>query len=241
MRGIFVYLLICVPCALPAQVEPDIQSRLEKIYRGEIEEIRQELPSLMTRYQNHPGVIYLQGMITSDGTEAVKTFQSIVDNFPESEWADDALYRIYQYYYSVGLYRTADQKLDQLRLNYPNSRYLFGQQVRAQPPDETTEEDLTRITTPQSPVQPEQRTPTPAPAPNTFALQVGAFSTYENAARQRDMLSGTNEPVEITTRMRGGQNLYLVWIGAFRTREQAQEFAQQLRQRYNIEAMVVSR
>jgi tetratricopeptide (TPR) repeat protein len=237
MRRILFIVGIFVPIFVYSQTEPDIQSRLEKIYRGEIEEVREELPTLLTRYQNNPGVIYLHGMVTTDGTEAVKIFQSIVDNFPESEWADDALYRIYQYYYSVGLYRTAEQKLDQLKRDYPNSRYIFGQHARVEQRDETTEEELTR-TVPQP--------PPPQPGPVTgqllpFALQVGAFSSYENATRQRDMLSGMNQPVEITTRMRGGQNMYLVWLGSFRTREQALEFAQQLRRQHNIEAMVVSR
>ena len=59
-----------------------------------------------------------------NGTEAMKDYQSIVDNFPKSEWADDALYAIYQYYYSLGLYKTADLKFQQLKKEYPASPYL---------------------------------------------------------------------------------------------------------------------
>lgn len=209
-----------------AQVEPDIQSRLENIYRGDVESVREELPSLLSRYQNHPGVLYLQGMLTTDGPEAVKIFQSIVDNFPESEWADDALYRVYQYYYSVGLYRTAEQKLNQLKQDYPQSRYVFGQGPRFDPQTEVADERDT-------PQRPESRYP--------YSLQVGAFSTYENAMRQRDMLRDIDEPVEITTRMQGGQTLYLVWVGGFQSREQATEYGQKLRRQYNIDSMIVSR
>jgi tetratricopeptide (TPR) repeat protein len=237
MRRILYLVIMCTPFFVYAQTEPDIQSRLEKIYRGEIEEVREELPTLLTHYQNNPGVIYLHGMVTTDGTEAVKIFQSIVDNFPESEWADDALYRIYQYYYSVGLYRTAEQKLDQLKREYPNSRYIFGQHARVESRDETTEAELEQTAPQPPPQQPGSETRRLQP----FALQVGAFSSYENAVRQRDMLSGLNQPIEITTRMRGGQNMYLVWLGSFRSRDQALEFAQQLRRQHNIEAMVVSR
>jgi len=82
--------------------------------------VRAELPTLMTNFQNHPGVLYLQGVLTTDGSEAAKIYQSIVDNFPKSEWADDALYRLHQYYYSVGLYKTADQKLEQLSAITPS-------------------------------------------------------------------------------------------------------------------------
>lgn len=240
-RAISILVFCVMSASLPAQVEPDIQSRLERIYRGDVESVREELPSLISRYQNHPGVLYLQGMLTTDGPEAVRIFQSIVDNFPDSEWADDALYRVYQYYYSVGLYRTAEQKLNQLRRDYPNSRYAFGQQPRFERQGEIAEEriDASPRTVAGTPEREDTR-PRPA-AQFPFALQVGAFSTYENAMRQREMLKGIDEPVEITTRMQGGQTLYLVWVGAFRTRDQAMEYAQRLRRQFNIETMIVSR
>lgn len=240
-RAIGIIIALCITVTAQSQVEPDIQSRLEKIYRGEVESVREELPGLLSRYQNHPGVLYLQAMLTTDGPEAVKIFQSIVDNFPESQWADDALYRVYQYYYSVGLYRTAEQKLNQLKQEYPDSRYAFGQQPRFDRQDEIAEEQI------QQPAQraarePERQDTRQRPASQyPYALQVGAFSTYENAMRQRDMLKDTDEPVEITTRMQGGQTLYLVWVGAFRSRDQATEYGQKLRQQFNIETMIVSR
>ena len=103
--------------------EPDIRHRLEMIEKGQAEAVRAELPSLMTNYQNNPGVMYLQAVLTTDGMEAAKLYQNIVDNFPKSEWGDDALYKLYQYYYSIGLYKTADQKLMQLKEQYPFSAY----------------------------------------------------------------------------------------------------------------------
>src|SRR3970040_113633 len=106
----------------------DIQPRLEMIERGQAESVRSELPGLMTNFQNHPGVLYLQGILTSDGTEAAKIYQSVIDNFPKSEWADDALFKLYQYYYSIGLYKTGDQKLQQLRQEYPFSPYAVATQ-----------------------------------------------------------------------------------------------------------------
>jgi tetratricopeptide (TPR) repeat protein len=240
-RVIYFVIVFLISIGAYAQVEPDIQSRLEKIYRGDVESVREELPSLLSRYQNHPGVLYLQGMLTTDGPEAVKIFQSVVDNFPQSDWADDALYRVYQYYYSIGLYRTAEQKLDQLKRDYPQSRYAFGQQPRFD------REDVPSQEYPEQPIQPTPREPQRQDIPERastqypYALQVGAFSTYENATRQRDMLQGIDQPVEITTRMQGGQTLYLVWVGTFETRDQALNYGGILRRQFNIETMIVSR
>src|SRR5512135_2988484 len=116
---------------------PDIQKRLEMIEQGQSEQVRAELPTLLSNYQNNAGVMYLQGVLTTDGSEAAKIFQSIVDNFPKSEWADDALYKLYQYYYSIGLYKTADQKMAQLKQDYPYSAYAVDQSTT---PKETTTE-----------------------------------------------------------------------------------------------------
>ena len=118
--------LITVP-GFGQSSEPDIQKRLEMIEQGQGEQVKAELPTLLTNYQNNPGVMYLQGVLTTDGTEAAKIFQSIVDNFPKSEWADDALSKLYQYYYSIGLYKTADQKMAQLKQEYPYSAYAVEQ------------------------------------------------------------------------------------------------------------------
>lgn len=240
-RVICLIVVLLISTGAFAQVDPDIQSRLEKIYRGDVESVREELPSLLSRYQNHPGVLYLQGMLTTDGPEAVKIFQSVVDNFPQSEWADDALYRVYQYYYSVGLYRTAEQKIDQLKRDYPRSRYAFGQQPRFDREDVLSEEHTGQTVQPTIPEPQRQELPEQPSTRNPFALQVGAFSTYENATRQRDMLRGIDQPVEITTRMQGGQTLYLVWVGAFETRDQATQYGGVLRRQFNIETMIVSR
>jgi thioredoxin-like negative regulator of GroEL len=99
-------------------VDDEVRSYVEKLDRGQSAEVRQILSDLSTRYQNNPGVTFLQARLTTNAIEAVKLYQSIVDNFPKSEWSDDALYRIYQYYYSMGLYKTAaaQERLSRLRV-----------------------------------------------------------------------------------------------------------------------------
>jgi len=46
------------------------------------------------------------------------------DNHPKSKYADAALYRIFSYYYALGLYETAREKLKQLKSLYPTSPYI---------------------------------------------------------------------------------------------------------------------
>ncbi len=208
---------------------PDINHRLEMIEKGQGETVRAELPALMTNYQNDPGLIYLQAVLTTDGTEAAKLYQNIVDNFPKSEWADDALYKLYQYYYSVGLYKTADLKLIQLKEDYPFSTYTVEQVVVEEKPVEK-----------EKPVEIKPKGTIQKFATN-FTIQVGAFSTIQNAEELKAKFEKEGYTSNIFTIVSHGKKLHKVWVGEFQTYDEAKEFAAEVKKKFNLSSMVVSR
>jgi tetratricopeptide (TPR) repeat protein len=221
-------LLLLVFCPSQGQElnEAAIQRRLEMIRNGQADEVKAELPSLLTKYQNDPGVLYLQGVLTSDGSEAVKIFQSVLDNFPKSKWADDALYKAYQYYYSIGLYKTATRKYDQLKQAYPSSPYLaLGELSLANQEAEAVEK-------PRSAQDADN---------GTFAVQVGAFSTAENANKQKRFFHNVGYSVEVLNKVKHGKSYYLVWIGNFKSDDEAWKFGSELKRKYRIDTIVVER
>jgi len=203
-----------------------IEKRLEMIKNGQTDEVKAELPSLLTKYQNDPGVLYLQGVLTADGSEAVKVFQSVVDNFPKSEWADDALYKTYQYYYSIGLYKTAAQRYEQLKQVYPSSPYLVHERPRG------AEQEAEAVEKPSSASGSDS---------GTYAVQVGAFSTAENASKQKRFFHNVGYPVEILNKVKRGRSYYLVWIGNFKSYDEARKFRNEMKGKYKIEPIVVER
>jgi hypothetical protein len=210
--------------------EPDINHRLEMIEKGQGEAVRAELPALMTNYQNNPGLMYLQAVLTTDGTEAAKLYQNIVDNFPKSEWGDDALYKLYQYYYSIGLYKTADQKLTQLKEEYPFSAYATEQNLVAE--EKPTEKEKPADVKPKGTVQ---------KFATNFTIQVGAFSTLQNAGELKAKFEKEGYPSNIFTIVSHGKKLHKVWVGEFQTYTEAKEFAAEVKKKFNLTAMVVSR
>lgn len=230
-------LVLCLlPIGAAAQSEkmnePDIQRRLEMIERGQEEAVKAELPTLITNYQNHPGVLFLQAVLTTDGMEAAKMYQSIVDNFPRSEWADDALYKLYQYYYSIGLYKTADQKLDQLKREYPFSAYAADE-----PPTRTRRTPAQA----QEPPANVRRPGTVEKYATLFTVQVGAFSTLQNAEELKTRFEREGYISNIFTIVRDGKKLHKVWVGEFQTHDEAKRFSAELKNKFNLESMVVSR
>lgn len=229
-----VFSLLC-PLVLVGQTqqasEPDIQKRLELIEKGQGEVIKAELPTLMTNFQNHPGVLYLQAVLTTDGTEAAKIYQSIVDNFPRSEWADDALFKLYQYYYSVGLYKTADQKLEQLKRDYPSSTYAADQKVVEEPK-----------------VAPPPETPAKVSRPSkgekssvVYTVQAGTFSVLQNAEELKSRFEKDGYSSHIFTIVNNGKKFHKVWVGEFSKQEEAKRFSAQVKKKYHLETIVVSR
>ena len=211
--------------------EPDIQKRLELIEKGQGDVIKAELPNLMTNFQNHPGVLYLQAVLTTDGTEAAKIYQSIIDNFPRSEWADDALFKLYQYYYSIGLYKTADQKLEQLKRDYPSSTYAADQKVVEEPKVVPPTEVPAKVSRPSKGEK----------SSVVYTVQAGTFSVLQNAEELKSRFEKDGYSSHIFTIVNNGKKFHKVWVGEFSKQEDAKRFSAQVKKKYHLETIVVSR
>lgn len=226
--------LACSPAAAAQSHqtrEPDILKRLELIEKGEGEVVRAELSTLMTNFQNHPGVLYLQGVLTTDGSESVKIHQSIVDNFPKSEWADDALFKLYQYYYSIGLYKTADQKLEQLKRDYPFSTYATDQKVAEESKAPPPPEPPAKVSRPSK----------GGKSSIVFTVQAGTFSVLQNAEELKARFERDGYASHIFTIVNNGKKFHKVWVGEFNKQEEAKRFSTEIKKKYRLETIVVPR
>jgi tetratricopeptide (TPR) repeat protein len=228
VRGVAVLLVLAAGLCRAQGSGPDVEHYLTLVNSGRVEEVRREIPSLMTQYPNNAGVLYLQGLVSTDGAEAVRIYQSIVDNFPRTEWADDALYRVYQYYYALGLYRTAELKLEQLKKEYPDSKYVRG--GTTSPVKTLTEEQRTDSTGSAVPEAAQQ-----------FTLQVGAYTTQVNAEKQKLFFEDLGYAVEVVSKLKDNRSLFLVLVGTFPSSEAARSKADEFKQKYNIGSLVVTK
>jgi hypothetical protein len=206
------------------------------VEQGHSDEVKKELEGLQKSSPNDPGVMYLQALLMTDGSEAVRLYQSIVDNFPKSQWADDALFKVYQFYYSLGLYRTADLKMTQLRKEYPTSRYISQAAVD----DTTTQADEQDAIVATDSVS-DEGSPIPEVPSNSFTLQVGAYSTQVNAEKQKVFFEDMNLPVEVINRVKNGVSLYIVLVGNFSSADDARDKGTEIKKNYNIDFMVIQR
>jgi hypothetical protein len=229
-------LLFAAPLLRSQEAPPPIERYVGMIESGQADPVRAELPELLSKYPNDPGVLYLQGLLTKEGAEAVRVYQSIVDNHPKSEWADDALFRVYQFYQAIGLFRTAELKLNQLKRDYPRSRYVTGLAEETAPaPGQKETAPPPRTETAPAPQQPA------APAQGQFSLQVGAYSTQVNADKQKLFFEDLGYPVEVIAKSKDGRTLYTVNIGNYMTYDEAKAKSAALKKQYNVDSFVVTR
>ena len=51
------------------------------INEGELDGVKENLPELLSKYPNDPGVLYLKAVLTDDGESALKQYKYILENF----------------------------------------------------------------------------------------------------------------------------------------------------------------
>lgn len=245
--------LVCFSSLVAQMKEEDVRTRLEKVYSGKIDEVRNELPSLEREYPNDAGVKYIDAFTTRDGAFAAQKYQQVVDQFPQSVWADAALYRVYQYYYSVGLYKTAETKMAQLQQQYPNSIYVKRDIAsssapavvtpQAQQPQQQEEQAQPQQEISQPEVKPENTsTPIQTAVETPFVVQVGVYSTETSATQQAQKFStAVGRQAIVFEKSSAGKQVFAVAFDGFENEQAARAYVTELKSRYNIDAFFVKR
>ncbi len=208
----------------PQLYERKIVEYVRMISEGKSEEVLSKLPNLKTKFPHAAGMIYIEGLVAIKGEESVKCFHVIADSFPRSEWADDALARLFEYHMRVGDPREAEASLQRLQQDFPQSPYIttgYLQQERL------SSDSFTYKAIP------------PKNQGQIWAIQIGAFAVKKNAENLRGKVSADGYLVNVYENLLDGKNLlYLVWVGMFATPEEAKTLLKEIKDRYNIDGVL---
>ena len=204
---------------------------LQQIENGKADEVRNELVGLKERYSDDPSVMFLEGVLTENGQKAVVIYQKVVVEYPDSKYADAALYRIYSYYYALGLYESATEKLNKLIADYPKSPYIkIAKQNQLPVNPEITQEDETNIT--------QQKNEDVKGADYKFTIQAGAFSKIENAESLQLKFEKSGIFSEIKDKLVAGTTFHVVYVGKFVTENDAENFLKTINDRFELSGRV---
>ena len=212
--------------------EVNIVPYLQQIENGKADEVRNELIGLKERYSDDPSVMFLEGVLTENGQKAVVIYQKVVDEYPDSKYADAALYRIYSYYYALGLYESANEKLNKLISDYPKSPYIkIAKQNQLPVNPEISQEDDTDVT--------QQKKEDVVGDDYKFTIQAGAFSKIENAESLQLKFEKSGIFSEIKDKLVAGTTFHVVYVGKFVTINDAESFLITINDKFELSGRLI--
>lgn len=228
---------------------------------GRLEEARAVIRKMTETEKASDKYLFLHAWFSLDADSATIIYQQLIDKFPQSVYIDDALFRLAQLKYAQGLYKTSLTSFKQIlsghlqsplhpqcyywiglcyqAMDFPDSAKTFFQMAGTDNPDshlsEIAQDELKRI----HENRPKDQNTEIDPIPESFSIQVGAFSSQTNALINKSFYENEGYRVHLRTKMRNGQQMYLVWLESFSTREEAEEFGETLIKKYDITYLIV--
>jgi tetratricopeptide (TPR) repeat protein len=229
IKTLIVLLILSTIPVLPQ--ETDIVPYLKEIENGDKESAIGHLQQLEKKSPGDGSVKFLKGVLTEDGQKAADIYTDIVKNHPKSKYADAALYRLYTYYYALSSYETAENHLKRLKRDYPYSPYIKLASEKV--PVSVSDESLPEIST-------AGKNKNETTKPYLYTIQAGAFSNAANAAALKKDFEKSGFQSEVREKNVGGTLFQVVYVGKFRTEDEAKSFLQLINSEFKLDGRVVN-
>jgi tetratricopeptide (TPR) repeat protein len=216
--------------------EIDILPYLKQIEEGNRDTVLLQLKELKSKNPNSPSLLYLEGLLTEDGKQAVSIYTKIVDKYPKSKYADAAIYRIFSYYYALDEYDAARGFWRRLKKDYPSSPYINIAE-RNIPKNELIAEEIENKVT-QNDIKKETKKATEEIY--KFTIQAGAFTNPQNALTLKKDFVNAGYFSEIKDKVVGGTNFKVVYVGKFTSEEDAISFLKIINSEFKLEGRIIN-
>ena len=266
MKNFYIKLLFFIFLPLVFAFSQTTSQIVKLIREGHIREARNMLSQMKGTVKQPDKLLFLNGLLSISGDTASAYYEKLLKLYPESQYSDDAYFRLAQLKYAQGLYKTAQKMFAHLLIKYPKSplsqecHYWIGLCHQASgktdsavvqfqkviedfPPTELSRIARRDLDLLSSSLLRKQNTEKKKsiPKPKTrYAVQVGAFTYQTNALFRKSFFEREGYQVELRTKVTNGKALYLVWVGSFSTMEEAKKLGEKLRKRYGIQYTLVS-
>jgi SPOR domain len=180
-----------------------------------------------------PYAMFVRAALTEDAVTASNMYKEIIAENEGTRIAREALIQLYKYHYAAGEYNSAHRDYVELK------KFSVPPGV----PDPLGLRDSLQAL-PVSPAQQSPETPqtdvSAASHPPVYLVQVGVFTTADNARKFVQSLKMYDVTGTLFTKSDGGRTLYGVSAGSFSSRDAAEDMAANLKSR-SIDCIVVQR
>lgn len=245
---IIVILFVTSIFSLFSQKE-DVNRLIKLSTEGKFEEVRNEIPDLLAKFPDDPGVKFLHASVIEDALLAIEVYKRIIKDFPNSEFADDSYWRIIQYYAIMGDIQKAEDELSQFRKKHSTSPFLspavdivrsainyanFSKKstvnpIKAKEQDKKEREILGMQPEPnvvKDIVEKENSNENKAKVPDdndvNWGLQVGIYKDKATADSEKARFLKLRLRTEIVEKKVQGKTMYAVVIGNYTSKQSAE-------------------
>ena len=249
------YFLIIIFSFLHAQ---DIDLYLSLMKEGNFKGVKENLPELTSKYPKNAGVLYLKALLTEDGNSAIKQYENIFKNHPESQYASLSAMKIGEYFYARGLYTQSANLLKNIPANYPrfidmqrltdlmmnsfnaigeaDSAKYYGLIIKSMFPaiDANIDENSNKLS---QVFDFKKKSRNLGP----YVVQIGAFSSKENAKRLKLQVSQLGHDVSINNVDSKGKRFYAVRINSYKSKKKAEEVGKDIKSKLGVSFRVLYR
>ena len=255
MINIRKYFLIIVFSFLHSQ---NVDLYLSLIEEGNFKGVRENLSELISKYPKDSGVLFLKALLTEDGKLAIKQYEYIYKNYPESKYAPLSAMKIGEYFYARGLYTQSANLLKNIPAQYPrfkdmqrltdlminsfnaigeaDSARYYGLIIKSMFP--SIDANIGGNSNKLSQVFDFKKH---SKNLGPYVVQVGAFSSKENARRLKLQVSQLGHDVSINNVESNGKTFFAVRVNRYKTKRKAEEIGKSIKSKLGVSYRVLYR
>lgn len=224
----FCFAIVCL-CLLTVSTQAQgttVTNHLQQVAKGWTVDAKKSLPDLLLEQPDDPGVTFLHATLVEEPAKAIPLYERIVDRFPTSEWADDALLRLVINACTQKDATRANKYFKQMRQSFASSALLpvaydvMRMSVGVPPPDAVTSTSTTSTTASTTPVE----TPTASTADTkSYPYTLAAITTpdKDQAKKLVSKYQSKHLKADMAEKWIKGKRNYVVQIGYYESEANA--------------------
>lgn len=249
------YLFILIFSSSYAQ---NVDMYLSLLEKGNVKDVRETLPELISKFPNNAGVLYLKALLTVEGASSIKQYKNIIKNYSESKYAANSAMKLGEYFYARGLYTQSANLLKNIPHKYPrfqdmqrltdlmiNSFKAIGEADSAKyygliiqsmfPSIETSVNDndnkLSQVYNFNKKIK----------NSGPYVVQIGAFSSKQNAKRLKLQVSQLGHDVSINKVDSNGKTFFAVRVNRYESKKKADDIGKDIKSKLGVSYRVLYR
>jgi len=224
------YILILLSNIIAAQ-SVDVYECLKLIDKGKIGEAKGLLQKLEKSKPESEEFLLLDAILTENGEFAAKKYSDFVEKFSDNDLCQIALSRLNAYFYARGQYKKANTYYNQLKKNFPNSKYLAGMKSTKLEDTFKPVEEKQEIAVNENPKQISSK---------VFSIQVGAFSNIKNAQNLSKKIRAKKYFVRVIEKVIESKKFHVVMVGKYDSIENAEKAVSVINKQFSVNGKIIS-